>query len=228
VWCSSGESSSSIPESGAQQRVDPLHDRRHARQHERSDKRFAPRRKRLMMVVLSLGAMIAQRERGETCRRRTSVSPFSRTCPDGGTGRRARLTRVRRQRRAGSNPASGTPSTQNLTRRAERDIVPSRVRCARQLRPAREPASELARGFSIFGRSRLVRGSNHARELQVRRSTAPRSALRSSPHSAAPHAAGFRGTASARPRRRAGPPARRDSRTPRARRSRRSRRRSPP
>ena len=72
---------------------------------------------------------------------RFSVSPFSRTCPNGETGRRTHPVSVRRKRRAGSSPASGTPSTRDLTRRTRRHIVRILTGCVRQLRLASEPAS---------------------------------------------------------------------------------------
>ncbi len=84
---------------------------------------------------------------------RFSGPPFSWTCPNGGTGRRARLTSVRRQRRTGSNPVSGTPSQANLTRRTIRDMVRVLVRRAQQPLFKQNPRSHLARGFCVFKNS---------------------------------------------------------------------------
>jgi hypothetical protein len=83
---------------------------------------------------------------------RFSASPFSRTCPNGGTGRRAHLASVRRQRRAGSNPASGTPSRRHLTRRTRPPSIQSLARCARQLRLAAKPAAPTGPRVLCLGR----------------------------------------------------------------------------
>ena len=102
------------------------------------------------MVGATLGAIVSSREREVILWERTAVSPFSRTCPNGGTGRRAYPTSTCRQRRAGSIPASGTPSPLDLTRPRTMHIVLSScgVRVAgfgRQQNPRRQSA----RGFCI-------------------------------------------------------------------------------
>ena len=120
---------------------------------------FDPNSNRLMRVALALCAMPAPREREATCEVRLAVTPFSRTCPNGGTGRRAHLASVCRQRRAGSNPASGTPSNRDLTRRAGLLILQILARCACRLRLATKPAALfgprvlcfLANGSGVIG-----------------------------------------------------------------------------
>ena len=105
------------------------------------------------MVAPALGVSMAPREREATCQVRLTVTPFSRTCPNGGTGRRACLVSACRKRRAGSNPASGTPSYRDLTRRSGQPIVLLLTRCAHRLRPATEPAVPIGPRVLCFART---------------------------------------------------------------------------